>query len=83
MLACESGKHDLVDKLLSRGAEKECKTINGSLLHFAARAGDIKTIRLLLDSHKIGKDVRAKDGTTPLHECACIGNPEILKEILN
>ena len=73
--AASSGYVDIVDLLLSRGADPTKSNWYGSALHCAAEAGKCESIRRLLDS---GMNINLRDdfGRTPLH-CAT-DKPHIL-----
>lgn len=75
--AASNGSVEIVEILLSRGADVNQKNDGGrTALHYAASKGRFKIAELLL-SH--GAKINAKDkvGCTPLHRAASTGNSEV------
>ncbi len=75
-IAFEYRDRGLMRKLLQRGAQTD------GLLHKAAAAGDISTIRMLLD-HGVNITERNTDGLTPLQVAADRGNRECVEVLKN
>jgi len=67
--AIEHGHRDIVDLLLSRGADPNEKNISGrTSLHIAARKGDAGLIELLI-KHGIDVNVRSRDSSISIPLC--------------
>ena len=71
--AAYAGNCEVVEKLISHGADIKSKTYFGtSVIHCAASEGNIRIIKMLLD---LGEDINAVDDNlnTPLHEAVGYG----------
>jgi len=66
MFAIGSSHHELVDFLLSRGADPNHQAADGTApLFLAIKAGDLSEVRALVE-HKADVNLRAADGSTAL-----------------
>ncbi len=79
--AAWEGRTKDIEKLISRGAEVNCKDINGNTpLHFAASSS--KEVVALLIAKGAEVNARENDQSTPLHNAAGMGRAEIVKLLL-
>jgi len=82
-LAAMAGKAAAVEELLWVGADANIAAANGSLpLHFAAQAGDVKSIMMLLPLTTDGVNVLGEDNATPLAFAAMTGKTVAVQELL-
>ncbi|MFZ4480716.1 MAG: ankyrin repeat domain-containing protein [Rhodoferax sp.] len=79
MLASLKGLTDLCRQLIAKGAD--VNKPGWTPLHYAATAGDIAVITLLLDNHAY-IDAPSPNGTTPLMMAAHYGTPSAVKALL-
>jgi ankyrin repeat protein len=82
LVAAFAGRADLVEGFLKKDKSLVKATIRGETpLHFAARLGHIKVVKVLLSS---GAPVNASDGSqlTPLHRAASYGQHQVVKLLL-
>lgn len=80
--ACLDGKMNVIEMLVSRGANVNSKGNDGNMpLHNAVRGGSGKAVEFLI---KKGADVRArnKNGDTPLKIANNIGNKSVIDVLL-
>ena len=83
VLATHYGRADVVDLLISKGAEIGPEALGGkSLLHEAAEGGHQKVIDLLLE-RGMKLDQRDEGGDTLLHVAASGAQPEIVQFLLS
>jgi ankyrin len=76
-VACQLGKKEIVELLLSAGAKvKEIDLELCTPLHKAAQYGQIEVVQLLL-SHKAMIDAKESSGMTPLFLAAFYGHTEV------
>lgn len=71
-IACQEGHLEVVKYLFDKGVDKNQvhRTDKGSLLHVAARSGQLAVLELLLQQCSALQDVPDLHGATPLF-CAC------------
>jgi ankyrin repeat protein len=79
MLAALKGQEPLVEGLIRRGAD--VNRTGWTPLHYAATAGHVGIIRLLIENHAY-IDAESPNGTTPLMMAAFYGNPAATKLLL-
>ena len=84
-LAADYGQHETLEHLMSlRENPNQAMTSNdpkldgATPLHFAARRGHIKCVKLLLPFAS-GSDVKKSNGQTPIHWASCKGRLKILE----
>lgn len=83
MAAAQNGKVEMIEFLISRGANVERQGYDGNRpLHEAAHSGHLEAVKVLL-AH--GADVNCRNGLglTPLHDAARNGFLEIVKLLLS
>ncbi|WPG99633.1 ankyrin repeat-containing domain protein [Acrodontium crateriforme] len=74
---------DMVDYLLSQGADVHVTTNNGqTALHYAASKNNLDTARKLI-AHKASARVKDKRGQLPLHRAAAVGSVPMVKLLLD
>ncbi|CAH1237835.1 ANKRD31 [Branchiostoma lanceolatum] len=88
LCACLSGSHELVRKLVKKGADMKVRSAAGDSALYLAVYGctsshqtDLSLVRILIDA---GCDVNAANdrGNTPLHQAAMSGNIPLIKLLL-
>lgn len=82
MNAADAGDTELVELLLTAGADISLQDANGqTALHLAAASGHVDIVRLLL---RAGADVNAQDpsGWTPINQAATVGHAEVVQVLL-
>ncbi|KAL8795226.1 MAG: hypothetical protein Q9195_002237 [Heterodermia aff. obscurata] len=73
---------DLVDLLLHKGADVNCKNHGGqTALHFTASKNNLETARKLI-AHKATARVKDRRGQLPLHRAAAVGSVPMIKLLL-
>ncbi|MCJ1457367.1 Ankyrin-2 [Mycoblastus sanguinarius] len=73
---------ELVDMLLSKEADVNCKNYSGqTALHFTASKNNLETARKLI-SYKASARVKDKRGQLPLHRAAAIGSVPMVNLLL-
>lgn len=83
MIASSAGHVEMVEALISRGAEVNATNHNGqSCLHYAASRDRLDVARVLLDK---GAEVNARDkmGSCPLHRAASRGHVKMVQLLLS
>ncbi|KAI8492145.1 hypothetical protein Bbelb_300420 [Branchiostoma belcheri] len=89
LCACLSGSHELVHKLIKKGADMQVRSAAGDSALYLAVYGctcshqtNLSLVRSLIDA---GCDVNAANdrGNTPLHQAAMSGNIPLIKLLLN
>ena len=80
IVAASSGNVDIMELLMSRGADPTKTNWYGTALHCAAEAGQCESIKVLLDSG-MNVDLRDNFGRTPLH-CASDQRHRLAIELL-
>lgn len=80
--AALNGHVQVMELLLSRGADLQANVGYGTPLHWASKGGQFKAVQLLLDR---GSDANAKNGNgwTPLHYAAQQGYIQIARLLLD
>ncbi|TPX10123.1 uncharacterized protein E0L32_001320 [Thyridium curvatum] len=81
-LAAEGNHEEMVELLLSHGADTRTKSDGGwTALHNAAQSGHLGVVKLLLDANaKVNAEL--SNGMTPLHWAAFNGHEEVVKLLL-
>lgn len=79
MLSALKGQLDLVEKMIKRGADVN-KT-GWTPLHYAASAGQVKVINVLLENHAY-IDAESPNGSTPLMMASMYGTAAAVKLLL-
>jgi ankyrin repeat protein len=81
-LAAESGRKDIAELLLTKGAEANLTDHQGRTpLHLAA-LGDHREVAELLLAHQADANAKATGGKTPLHSAAQTGSTSVAKLLL-
>ncbi|TNJ29101.1 Kinase, NEK [Giardia muris] len=81
MIAADSGQADVVALLAERREELEATDNDGwQALDFAARAGDLKSVKVLLDNQKYYTSKR-KDGSTALFQAVFWNKPDCVRKL--
>ena len=80
MLAAIKGQLELAERMLKKGADVN-KT-GWTALHYAASAGQVKLVSLLLEHHAY-IDAESPNGSTPLMMASMYGSPEAVKLLLD
>ena len=81
--ACLYGHHNIVEYLISKGANIEAKEINGKTpLHYACENGYLRLVKTLVPK---GANIEAtsNDGYTPLHLASLNGENRIVSYLLS
>lgn len=81
--ACQGHQVDMVQYLLSRGANiHTCGEYSGTALHAAARAGYLDLVQLLVG---LGADIHAqsKDNGSVFHSAVCGGSRDVVEFLLD
>ena len=82
--ACDLGLCEIARLLLDAGANAEITDAYGWMpLHYSARNGSADVIKLLLNNAPHLVNVKASDGSTPLHIAAHYYQIEAVKELLH
>ncbi len=79
MMAALKGPPELAARLVKRGAD--VNKIGWTPLHYAATAGSLPTIRMLLENHAY-IDAESPNGTTPLMMAAQYGSADAVRLLL-
>lgn len=75
--ACDKNYIDIVDMLLKRHAQLDCRSLVGETpMHKAAASGFTEPIELLLE-HRASIDPTNQDGEQPIHTAAQAGKKEV------
>ena len=74
------GHFELFTYFIELGSDSNLETNSGqNCLHFAARYGDERLCKILVENHNHDLNVRDYDGKTPLHYSAQSGNYELFQ----
>lgn len=75
---------DIFDLLVEYGADLYCAGAdNNTVVHLAARNGDVKMLSHLLTRYKLDPNAKADGGWTPLHLACRYGNHETVGLLVN
>ena len=81
--ACANNQVDKVEVMLQRPQNPDTRDSDGwPALHFAAEAGNVRCVELLLESGADLESTATEDGSTALHCAAWNGHLEVLKLLL-
>lgn len=83
MIAASAGHLEMVEALISRGAEVTAQNTNGQTsLHYAASRDRLDIARVLLDK---GAEVNSRDkmGSCPLHRATSRGHLKMVQLLLS
>lgn len=83
MIAASAGHIEMVEALISRGAEVTAQNNNGQTsLHYAASRDRLDVARVLLDK---GAEVNSRDkmGSCPLHRAASRGHVKMVELLIS
>ena len=84
LIACQGGQPEIVDYLISKGANIEVKDKNGdSLIHFATIGGFLSIVQYLIEKQNINKEIKGKGGKTPLHYACEKGHLPIIEYLVS
>ncbi|XP_067654205.1 uncharacterized protein [Haliotis asinina] len=84
MRAAESGHRDVVEFLVSRGADVSLVDGYGdNVLHFACRGGDLETVKLILSMNVVDINARNNDGKTAADYARDFGHQRLLNLLVS
>ena len=83
-LCCNTSSHEITDLLATKGANVDHQTNQNGYyaLHFAAKNGQVETLRVLL-KHGANPNIRNNSGETPLHLAMSKHNKELVTLLLS
>ena len=83
--ACEQGNSEIVHESIERGVspERKCSKWKGhSPLHFAAKHGDLNSVRTFIEVYRCNARCRDDSGCTPMHCACCSGHIDVVKYLV-
>ncbi|XP_046582782.1 myotrophin-like [Haliotis rubra] len=84
MWAARSGHRDVVELLLSRGADVSLEDGGGnSILHWACEGGDVGTMEFLLSLNVVDVNCRGGSNTTPVMAAVGEGHRDMVELLLS
>ena len=84
-LAVENNKIEMIDLLLSKGADTQVLDREGNTLyHYAVKRADVKILERLASSPSLNINQKNAEGLTPLHKAVMLGkNLEVVQFLLS
>ncbi|XP_046341642.2 ankyrin repeat domain-containing protein 29-like [Haliotis rufescens] len=84
MVAAEFGHREVVELLVSKGADVSLVAdVGDHTLHWACMAGNVEMVKFIISQNMVDIDSRGGWGRTPVMKAALFGHSEVVKFLLS